>query len=100
MDNLILNNSAVEAKLSKYKTKRCDVHTVPSNRVNIKLQLIFVRSGYSSFPLSAVKPKPKLLLWPITKDAEQSIVQTKLEAITRSAGKLVRASHDWFWFYF
>ena len=35
-----------------------------------------------------------ILLWPITKDAEQSIVQSKLEVITRRAGKLERASHD------
>ena len=50
--------------------------------------------------MSVVKPKPKQLLWPITKDPENSIVQLNLEAITGSAGKLARASHDWFWFYF
>ena len=39
--------------------------------------------------MSAVKQKPKQLLWPITKDAEQSIVQSKLKAVTQSAGNLL-----------
>ena len=47
-----------------------------------------------------IKKLKKLLLLSITKDADQSIAQSKLDVITRGAGKLARASHDWFWFDF
>ena len=58
---------------------------------------------------SVVGPKSNQSFWPITKDTEKSANQSKLEIIacspltmmqlTQSAGKLVRARHDWFWFY-
>ena len=34
-----------------------------------------------------VKPKPKLLLWPIKKDGDNQVNQSKLKAITRSLHK-------------
>ena len=47
--------------------------------------------------LSVVKPKPKLLLWPITTDEDNPINQLEREA---SAVKRVRVSHDWVCYYF
>ena len=44
------------------------------------------------FSTECRKNKTKVIT--LTKDAEQSIVQSKLEAFTLSAGKLARASHD------
>ena len=37
--------------------------------------------------MSVVKPKPKLLLWPIKKDGDNPVNQSKLEIITRSRHK-------------
>ena len=37
--------------------------------------------------MSVVKPKPNLLLWPIRKDADNQVNQSKLEVITRSRQK-------------
>ena len=37
--------------------------------------------------MSVVKPKPKLLLWPIKKDRGNPVNQSKLEVITRSRHK-------------
>ena len=37
--------------------------------------------------MSVVKPKPKLLLWPIKKGGDNPVNQSKLEVITRSRHK-------------
>ena len=37
--------------------------------------------------MSVVKPKPKKLLWPIKKDRNNPVNQSKLEVITRSRHK-------------
>ena len=37
--------------------------------------------------MSVVKPKPKLLLWPIKKVGDNPVNQSKLEEITRSRHK-------------
>ena len=37
--------------------------------------------------MSVVKPKPKELLWPIKKDGDNPVNQSKLEVITRSRHK-------------
>ena len=37
--------------------------------------------------MSVVKPKPKKLLWPIIKDGDNPLNQSKLEVITRSRHK-------------
>ena len=37
--------------------------------------------------MSVVKPKPKLLLWPIEKEGNNPVNQSKLEVITRSRHK-------------
>jgi len=56
--------------------------------------------------MSVVKPKPKLLSQPITTNTNYPMNQSDLEANTcnqrhcPSAGKRVRASRDWFEFYF
>ena len=55
--------------------------------------------------IECLKPKPKLLLWPITRDGDNPVNQSKIEVITRSQHKGrenagARARNDWFWFYF
>ena len=42
---------------------------------------------YSEFQSSVVKRKPKELLWPIKKDGDNPVNQSKLEVITRSLHK-------------
>ena len=42
--------------------------------------------------MSVVKPKPKLLFWPITTDAKSAISQSELETNTRS-GRQVGATY-------
>ena len=51
------------------------------------------------FSLKCRKTKTEVITLANSRGAEQSIIQSNLEAITRSEGKLARASHDWFLFY-
>ena len=43
--------------------------------------------------MSVVKPKPKLLLWPIKKDGNNPVNQSKLKVITSSRHKARETVH-------